>query len=1675
MPGFRAFLCLLAASLLGVPSAITAPAAAQTRIENVATFSFRTATGTRSIASNRTVVDAQTDAQPQTLFKRPTRLRFRQLPESYVFKRLSTSRCAPGDPPRYTPAPVSPEELAQSTPLKSLAIEFPYVIELDNQAANHDPNAVETSWITAATEKATVIVVLTETEKNSGIFAAAIPDQKTIRALPGADTSPCNLHLERARRFSLTFAEDEEAYGSDDSLLIDPQGYVFDSMTGEVVDGAIVTVVDAQTGLPAPVFGDDGVSRYPSTVVSGADVTDSGGYTYQFDPGRFRFPLMPPGTYRLKIEPPAGYKAPSAVAPEQLATFVGPNGPYNILDASYSKPFVLSDPEPLNVDLPIDPDLTSQLVLEKTASTRTAAPGDTIQYRLRLSNRYARSAVLGATIADHLPVGMRYKRGSVRGASEPEISGNGRDLAMTIPTIAAGRSLDITYLVEVTPGAPTGEAVNRARASVAGYQSNEAISAVRIKPLLFSDATTIIGRVTEGDCNDPLRGRKGVAGVRLMLEDGTLVTTDRDGLYHFEGVRAGTHVVQLDQRSIAATHEPVACDMDTRQAGSAISRFVEGGGGSLQRVDFQLRRTGNAAATTSDLPVTALSDADAAGGTRSWLKDQAPGIDWLFPAIDHNPRAPALRVVIKHKPGQRVALRINGAPADATAFDGSEMDEAASVAISTWTGIPLTERDNALEARVLEADGTVATTLTRTVHFATAPVRAELVTDKSRLVADGLQRPLIALRLTDRDGKPVRAGTIIGFSVDQPYAAAFDAAIQAQRQLAGRDRAPATARVVGDDGLAFVALQPTTQAGAVHVTAMFEEKGVTTTAEFRPWLNAAAQGWTIVGFGKGTLGYQTLRDRSRALPRGERNKVVTDGEIAVYAKGRVKGRWLLTMAYGSDRRYDADRGLLGTIDPDRYYTVYGDGTRQTYDAATSGKLYLRLEHDAFRALFGDFETGLTETHLARYSRTLNGVKAEYAGKRVTFTGFAARNNQRYARDEIQGNGLSGPYRLTGVGIVPNSDKIRIEVRDRYRSEKIVSSRQLTRHIDYDIDVDGGTVRFREPILSRDADFNPVFIVAEYETEQGQSRALVAGGRAAVRLAEGKVEVGASLLRDESQRDGTVAGVDLTAKIAAGTRIHAEAATGGRDGLGEGRAFEAEIVHQGTIFDAGAYVRQQDADFGLGQQNGVEAGTRKIGADGRVRIGERISLSASAWHQDNLEDVGSRTAGEARLDYRTKSGTIYAGGQLASDTGVSGVSRDSRLLTLGASQRPFGQKLELFGQTQLALGGDNASADFPVLHKLGAAYEVKQGFRLIAEHQIAMGTVKAHQTRFGVDVAPWAGGKLVGTVAQEQVGENGERAFAQYGLNQSIPLGKHWTIDATFDAATTVRGRIPTGDLVNPLHPVASGGAVDREGADADHQAITLGATYRDTLWSWNGRIEYRNGTLSDRFGVTSNMLRTLGEGRTIAAGVRAYSIREASGAIATYASGDIALAWRPLDSRWSVLERFELRHERADAGIKTSNPLGGFNTGDGQVSTRAVNNIAVNYRTGQEGGGHGWDLSLHYGSKYVAGRFGDERYTGYIDVIGLEVRKDISTRVDVGVSASRQHSWSSDTSSFSIGPSVGFSPGQNIWVSAGYNVTGYRDRDFEDARYTRQGPYVTMRMKFDQLSLSKAARAVMGR
>ena len=118
-----------------------------------------------------------------------------------------------------------------------------------------------------------------------------------------------------------------------------------------------------------------------------------------------------------------------------------------------------------------------------------------------------------------------------------------------------------------------------------------------------------------------------------------------------------------------------------------------------------------------------------------------------------------------------------------------------------------------------------------------------------------------------------------------------------------------------------------------------------------------------------------------------------------------------------------------------------------------------------------------------------------------------------------------------------------------------------------------------------------------------------------------------------------------------------------------------------------------------------------------------------------------------------------------------------------------------------------------------------------------------------------------------------------------------------------------------------------------------------------------------------------------------------------------------------------------------------------------------------------WQLSANWGTKYTTTEIADQDLSNWSNLLGAETRYDITEKIDVGLRGSMLTSEDAGTS-YSWGPSIGVSPIDNVWVSAGYNFQGFKDDDFEAAEYSREGVYLQMRIKFDQNTASGLLRRI---
>ncbi len=1678
----------------------------------------------------------------------------------------------------------------------------PIIIRVEDAGQNGNPNEIETIVATVTVENGDAVTLrFFESGPNTGEFFAFI--QSTSAAVDPTDGA---LSIQGAGNITARYQDPFDATEvSTDVAGVDPFGRVFDSATGELLDGVEVTIVDAATGQPAPVFGADGVSPYPSTVITGQTVTDASGFVYQLEAGEFRFPIMFPGEYRIVLVVPEGYTSPSVETEATLQQL--PTAPFTFLEASFGGSFILDGTGDVTFDIPLDPQ--TEILVTKEVASPIGAVGEFTRYELTIDNQGSASTRL--RLLDTLPLGFRYQAGSARvnGGlyADPAIQSDGRTLLFQGGLLPAGETARLSYVVEIGPGAEEGEAVNRA-VVVNGANapiSNVAEAVIEIRDEFLRNRLTIVGRIAEDACDPEADWPReiwtgiGVEGVRLYLETGAFTTTDEHGLYNFSDVEVKTHVVQIDTATLPEGYEAVQCEENTRFAGSAISQFVDARGGAVWRANFYLRnnkpkpskeeaRQSSAAllsklagntqtpahaapaeddeegATSYMAPPARLGASDlariaanararangqpempapvskpaepapqsdrgdlaaqnsfqftasgnsvpvkpastpvataapvnkaalptTAGATppeadtspseagpnfnvateylqfdKAWLDTQAPESGWAYPGPTTTPSGPSMNLGFRHHVKTRVTLIVNGDNANHLNFAGRDVSLKTKAAVTRWRGVNLLKGDNTFVAVVSDLEGNELERHERVISYVDRVERVEYLAERSVLAADGRSNPIIAFRATDRAGRPVHAGRLVEVVIQSPYRSV--ASLTSQGAFALDD--PQTAESlfpVGQNGIVEVVLAPTADAGLARITVDLD-KG--RDVELSAYLNPVTRDWIVVGLAEGSLAGPRTTSGGATVPSGR--ELLRDGRAAVFAKGSVKGDWLVTLAGDTDkRRGDRDTELFDAVNPDDRFALLGDRSNQGFEAQSQYPIFLKAEKDAFQALLGDFDTNLLDSRLSRYTRRFSGVRASHEGQRFQLSGFAADTNQFFARDEIGADGTSGPFQLTTAPLVRLSETIVIETRDRFRPDVVLSSTPLVRFLDYDIDFTTGVIILRLPVSAADENFNPNVLVVDYETSDAVQRDITAGGRAAVKLFDGRATLGATLIheggdgRDNGGSD--LVGADFQFAISEATDLRIEYAASRSDRAGETRnddAILAEVLHVSENVTGRAYYEEVGADFGLGQQTSGVAGVRRFGADASVKIGDieknvgedkdRVIRGArfvdvEAYREENLATGASRNLAEISVRQEDAQTSGSVGVRWVEETPATGERRTSVLATTAAQHRFENIGLTLRASRDQPIAGDDAVL-FPARTIVGADQDIAGVATLSVSHEIQNGgdgaqQVKNANTIVGVTTRPWKGGRV--TVSADRITQDSsERIGATFGVDQQVRLSEKWS--SSFGVSrrqdlVSEGGEITVIDDIVPDAPISP---FDLDGSFTSYYA---GVGYRTPKTTGSARVETRIAEANRRFTGVLGAAREVTEVLSFAGAARVEQAENRDSADTRSADARFGAAWRPRNSDGLIaFNRLDVRYDEEDA-FQAEGRLQNF---------RVVNNLAVNAQVTKR-----LQAAISHGIKYAELDVDGQSFSGVTQLAGLEARYDIKPWLDFGFRGSALYSHNSGSLEYSYGPSIGVNPADNVWVSIGYNFEGFDDPDFQAAEFSREGPFVQLRIKFDQ-------------
>ena len=1478
------------------------------------------------------------------------------------------------------------------------------------------------------------------------------------------------------------------------SLLIDPFGVVYDARSNVPVSGATVTLLDMATNSPATVFEADGVTRAPSRVVTGST-------------GQYEFPNVAPGTYKLQITPPGGYSFPSVLPVSLLpaARLTDTSGSYG-----GSFPVTLAT-GPVRIDVPLDASNLGGLFVEKAASRSTVELGEFVDYTVKIKNNSGQ--LLGQIqLEDHLPAGFAYVRNSARlnagttrlnGSALPEPEGGvGPHLIFNVGSIVDAVVLTLTYRVRIGPGALQGDGVNRAQAfsartttSLVSKVSNMATAAVQVLPGVFSDRGFVVGKVF-ADCNrDRLQneGERGIPDVRLYMEDGTFVFSDKEGKFSLYNVRAQTHILKVD-----ATTLPDGVQLEvlgSRNARDAGSRFVDMKNGQLLQVNFAVdgctpaldeeierrakrtrgvpetefaamaRMTPDGVAPVVDiklLPASGTVGMKALGvplsvaqrGSLPTSKSAAVAdrldLDKLLPTLDAQLQimspssmqtfgVPQTDIVVKGAAGSIFVLRVNGVEVSSQRVGRKSVLESNGVQAWEYIGVDLKPGVNRLDVEQRDSFGNPRGQTRIDVVASGKFSRLGVKVLSTGVPADGKTLTDVMVSVMDAEGALVKGRTAVTLESSAGSWQAEDL-----------DRREPGLQMFIEEGEARIQLLSPTEPGDGEIRASAGNITGYATVKFLPELRPLIAAGVVEGAlnfrnlstkalqpARAQDGFeQELRHFSRSSADGRRD---AGARAAMFLKGKVRGDYLLTLAYDSEKA-NKER-LFRDIQPDEFYPVYGDDSVKGFDAQSTGLLYVRVDKGASFVLYGDFSTqsltpfsGLPSRQLSQYNRSLNGARTHVEGEQSSLNAFAARTSSRAFMEELPALGVSGYYALSRTNIVPNSERVEIITRDRYQPALIVATVAMTRLSDYEIEPLSGRLLFRTPVPSLDIGFNANFIRVTYEYEQGGPQFWVYGVDGQIKVHE-RVEVGGAYVRDENPLDDfTMVGANVVVKLTDKTTLGAEAAQTRNVLSGSGRGIRFELKHEGESLQAQAFSGKTSLGFDNPSAL-LNKGRTESGVKAKLKIDASTGLRAEAIRSEDGINKGTREGALVVLErnlgnnLNAEVGLRYANESVQpADSATSGFT-PNQLTALHfkvSGQVPQIPDLSVFTEYEQ----DVSQSDKKML-AVGGEYRLLDRSKIYLRHELisSLGnpyTLNAAQQRnatvLGVDTSYMQDGQLISEYRLRDA-LTGREAEAAVGLRNQWTVAEGVRMQTGFEQIRTMSG--------------------------ADHRSIAVTGAIEYTAnpdWKGSARLEYRTAVASNQVLATTGVAYKLSTDWTLL-GRNVLQVQNSqTGDRRRQDRFQLGMAYRDsVTNRWDALMRYEYKLEDS---VTTQ-----------LVSERQVHVVSTHaaYQASAD-----LNFSGRYAGKYVVENSSSitSRYTAHL----LSARSDFDFIKEwtLGISTGLLFSGDRRSRQSALGLEVGRVVTKNLWLSLGYNRFGFRDDDLAGEGHTSKGMFLRLRYKFDE-------------
>lgn len=1009
------------------------------------------------------------------------------------------------------------------------------------------------------------------------------------------------------------------------------------------------------------------------------------------------------------------------------------------------------------------------------------------------------------------------------------------------------------------------------------------------------------------------------------------------------------------------------------------------------------------------------------------------------------------KVILKGVLGTNFVLYVNGKEVSADRIGQRSTEAKLNLQVWLYYGLELHPGTNVLEARMFDTFGNERGFRKVTVIAPGAMASILIKPGTLTPVADGKTALHVRVLLMDAHGVPVTSRTPVTL---ETTAGKWDV-----EDLNPKE--PGT-QVFIEGGEGEFRLMPPTEPldGKIVVTSgtLSSDVKVAFVPELRPLMAIGVVDQTLsfrsfTGTGGSNASFYTLQNELNRL-EATSSSGATDytAHVGTFIKGRVWGDTLLTMSYDSDKQ--SGDPMFRDAQPDDYYLVYGDSSTRGFDAQSTSRLYLRLDRGKDYMMYGDYNTGDSTNAakvLSNINRSFTGFKIHQQDSHFEYTAFTTRDSIKQYVEEIPANGTSGPYLVSRMDVVLNSETVEILIRNRNQPALILQDTTEVLLTDYAFDALTGEITFKQPVPSYDQDMNPVSIRVTYEFNDGGPKYWMSGVNGSARFQ--KLRVGGTYYDDKTPASGLrLWGTSGTYEFSKTATLVGEFARTWTPIDGYGNGAHAEFKQKNDTIDTRIYYGRTDATFN-NPNSMLNKGSGESGANITWKVRKRLHLKFEM-ERSEATDTGVSQTGilatvqiEMNKTFSFEVGYRHAGA-ITSTESLSGTNPSTTTPPASAAipsietaanddvrakftvKPPMLKKVSLYSEYEadmfdstkqmLALGG---TYQFSPKGKFYVRQEVISSLGNLNQLN---GVQQQNSMVWGIDTTYLKDEHIFSEYRAED-------AFSGRETEAAIGLRNVFAIRPGLKFSTT-------GETVKTLTGVSTNSSLALTGS-LDYTA--------SKTWKSSGRFEWRNSSTEDSILGSAGVAIKLSDNYTLLnRSVYSVTMPKTSGMTdRLQVRIQDGISWRPAKSnKFTVLTMFELKEEKD--GTQT------IVIPDRKV---AILTVGANYLPNSK-----TVVSARYATKLSNDitDVTDSTLDGHMTTV--RVIHDIGQRWDGGVESSALFSDHFNNVQYATGAEVGFKLRQNLWLSAGYNFTGFYDRDLSGEEATRRGPFIRMRFKFDE-------------